>query len=65
MKKIKCDKCGNDKRFYLECSVPAKIEYNPYTYEHGDIFDIDREGETDNIFETVYCRECSSEVEVD
>lgn len=35
-----CKKCGNDKRFYTDCTISAKIEYDPYNYSYGDVFDI-------------------------
>lgn len=57
-----CPKCGNDKRFYTDCTTPAKIEYDPYTGEYGDMFDIDGV-QVDNFYEILYCRECGEVIE--
>ncbi|CAM2079801.1 MAG: hypothetical protein NSGCLCUN01_04029 [uncultured Clostridium sp.] len=60
MCKVKCPKCGNDK-FYTECSIPAKIEYNPNTGQYGRVFDIDKS--QTNSFESVYCTKCEEEID--
>ena len=57
-----CKKCGNDKRFYTDCTISAKIEYDPYNYSYGDVFDINI-GQVDSFGDVIYCRECDEVVE--
>ncbi len=63
MAKLKCDECGNDKEFYREVSIVAKIKVdnNDKTIK-GSLYDIN-ENLIDNEWDTTYCAKCKNAVD--
>lgn len=58
MKKLICPRCGNDKKFYREISLPAKLRVDNKGNDLKTIYDVDK-SQFDNSFETIYCYECN------
>lgn len=63
---MKCDKCGNDKDFYMEVSVIGKIKISAKTHlPKGKVYDIDKDNTDDFYEDTFYCSKCNNVVEDD
>lgn len=61
--KYMCPKCGNEKYFYVEATVPCRIRFNPKTEECcGKVYNIDKEQY--DTFGVVYCKECDEIVDM-
>ena len=61
MKKLACHKCGNEKEFYRDVSVMAKLEVDEFGDDKKDVFDVG--WEIDRKFSPIYCRICGEEVD--
>ncbi|GLB26526.1 hypothetical protein LXJ15735_27670 [Lacrimispora xylanolytica] len=61
MELLKCDKCGNIKRFYRNISVSAKLRVNNKGEDLKTVYDINKD-DCDNYFEPIYCCECGTQV---
>lgn len=55
--KLICHTCGNDKKFYREVSIPAKLRVDNKGNDLKTIYDIDR-NQFDDYFEVIYCCQC-------
>lgn len=54
---LKCNNCGNDKKFYREISIMAKLRVDSSGKDMKQIYDIDK-NMIDNDFEQIYCCDC-------
>lgn len=61
MSKLVCSKCGNNRSFYREISIVAKLKVNNKEEDLKMIYDIDKNN-IDNYFETIYCAKCDATV---
>ncbi|AVP54504.1 Uncharacterised protein [Clostridium tetani] len=59
MKRLICPKCGNNKSFYREISVTAKLKVNSKEEDLKTIYNIDKNN-IDNYFESIYCAKCDA-----
>ncbi|MBN3351901.1 hypothetical protein CF086_16520 [Clostridium botulinum] len=58
MDKLVCPKCGNNKSFYREISITAKLKVNNKEEDLKTIYDINKDN-IDNYFEPIYCAKCN------
>lgn len=63
MEKLKCPHCGNDKSFYKEIYLSAKVRVNNKGNNLKSIYDIDKTNY--NEFDGIKCYECDNEVDED
>jgi hypothetical protein len=56
---LKCNVCGNTKRFYRSISIDAKLRVNSNGEDMKMIYDINKNNVAD-WFEPIYCCECDS-----
>lgn len=61
--KLKCEKCGNTKKFYRDISVVAKLRVNSNGEDLKTVFDI-KKGIIDGWYEPIYCGECGREIDL-
>lgn len=61
---LTCDMCGNDKGFYRDISIMAKLLVDAKGNDTTMIYDIDKT-QRDNDFEIIYCGECGAVVLAD
>lgn len=59
--RLKCIKCGNDKLFYRQISVTAKLKVNNKGEDLKTIFNVDK-GHIDGYYETHFCSKCDAVV---
>lgn len=59
MGKLVCPKCGNNKNFYREVSIVAKLKVNNKEEDLKTIYDIDKNN-IDNYFQVIYCEKCGA-----
>jgi hypothetical protein len=61
MESLRCDKCGNTKKFYRNISLPAKQRVNNKGEDLKTIYDVNKY-DCDNYYEPIYCCECDIQV---
>lgn len=62
--KLRCNNCGNEKEFYRECTLVAKIKINIKDLGNkGKPYDISKQ--VDNYFDTVFCGKCGQAEYID
>lgn len=61
MKKLKCCKCGNNKKFYRDISVTAKLRVNAKGEDLKTVFSINKRI-IDGYYNPIYCCECGEQV---
>lgn len=59
-----CKVCGNNKGFYRDISIMAKLLVDAKGNDTTMIYDIDK-AQRDNDFEIIYCGECGEVVLAD
>lgn len=58
--KLKCDNCGNTKRFYRSVFLEAKVRVDSNGETLKKVYDIDKDGFSE--YEGIYCCECDDKV---
>ena len=61
---LTCKACGNNKGFYRDISIMAKLLVDAKGNDTTTIYDIDK-AQMDSYFEIIYCGECGEVVLVD
>lgn len=59
IKRLQCPKCGNNKTFYREISVAAKLKVNGKCEDLKTIYDINKNN-IDGYYGTIYCSKCDT-----
>ncbi|BDR74313.1 hypothetical protein K144316041_p21520 (plasmid) [Clostridium tetani] len=59
--KLVC-KCGNDKTFYRNISIQAKLKINNKGEDLKVVYDIEKNN-IDNYFDSIYCTKCDNVIE--
>jgi hypothetical protein len=55
-----CPRCGNNKKFYKEISIAAKLKVNNKGQDLKTIYDINK-SDVDNYCENIFCDICGAE----
>ena len=58
---LKCPDCGNDKYFYRQISIVAKLKVNKKGEDLKTIYDVDK-NEIDYYYEIIFCGKCDTVV---
>jgi len=58
---LKCKECGNDKVFYRQISVVAKLKINNKGEDLKTVYNINK-SHIDGYYEPIYCGKCDTEI---